>query len=146
MTLILPEVILSPCTCIFTNFSVPKSCDNLWKLLCEAIKFLYYTLLGVTYSSQLIHCAIYDNCYRKLHEIFIVKIFSDSMGNAKIKHMKIMRIINTNAVWGHLSENYLTQKYISTKCFDTKYLHDLRYIIRYTILDIYNINTLKNSL
>ena len=41
-------------------------------------------------------------------EIFVVKIFSDSMASAKIKRMKIMRIINDNAVRGCLSENYLT--------------------------------------
>ena len=41
-------------------------------------------------------------------EIFVVKIFSDSMASAKIKCMKIMRIINDNAVRGRLSENYLT--------------------------------------
>ena len=39
------------------------------------------------------------------HEIFVVKIFSDSTGNAKIKRMKILCIINTNAVRGCLSEN-----------------------------------------
>ena len=33
---------------------------------------------------------------------------SDSMGNAKIKCMKIMCTINTNAVRGRLSKNYLT--------------------------------------
>ena len=37
-------------------------------------------------------------------EIFVVKIFSDSMGNVKIKRMKIMCTINTNAVRGRLSE------------------------------------------
>ena len=40
------------------------------------------------------------------HEIFVAKIFSDSMGDAKIKHMKI---INSNAIRGCLSENYLTR-------------------------------------
>ena len=32
----------------------------------------------------------------------------NSMGSAKIKRTNIMRIINANAVWGRLSENYLT--------------------------------------
>ena len=40
-------------------------------------------------------------------EVFVVRILSDSMGNAKIKHMKIMCIINANAVRGCLPENYL---------------------------------------
>ena len=52
------------------------------------------------------------------HEIFVAKIFSDSMGNAKIKHMKI---INSNAVRSCLSENYLTRKFIAQNIFDTKY-------------------------
>ena len=39
------------------------------------------------------------------------------MGNVKIKHMKIMHIINTNMVWGCLSENYLTRKFIARKAF-----------------------------
>lgn len=41
------------------------------------------------------------------------KIFSDSIGNAKIKCIKIMCIINTNVAWGCLSENYLTQTFIA---------------------------------
>ena len=53
------------------------------------------------------------------HKILIVNLFSDSMGNAKIKRTKIMHIINANAVRGRLSENDLTQKFI---IFDTKYL------------------------
>ena len=78
-------------------------------------------------------------------EIFVVKIFLDSMGNAKIKHMKIMHIINANVVWGRLSENYLTRKFITRNTL-TRNICNLRYIIRYTILDFYKINTLKNSL
>ena len=49
-------------------------------------------------------------------EIFIVKIFSDSMASAKIKRTIIMHIINDNAVRGRLSKNYLT------KIYRTKYL------------------------
>ena len=41
-------------------------------------------------------------------EYFDVKIVSDSMACAKIKHTKYMRDINDNAVQGRLSENYLT--------------------------------------
>ena len=50
------------------------------------------------------------------HEIFIVKIVSDSMDNAKI-----MCIINANAVQDHLSKNYSTRKFIARNIFDTKY-------------------------
>ena len=32
-----------------------------------------------------------------------------------------MRIIISNAVWGRLSENYLTQKFIAQNIFGTKY-------------------------
>ena len=46
-------------------------------------------------------------------EIFVVKIFSDSMASAQIKCTKIMRIINDNAVQGRLPENYLTRKFIA---------------------------------
>ena len=45
-------------------------------------------------------------------KIFIVKIFSESMGSAKIKH-----VTNTNAVWGRLSENY-SQKLMSRNSSD----------------------------
>ena len=38
------------------------------------------------------------------------------MGNAKI-----MCIINTNALRGGLSENYLTRKFITRNTFDMKY-------------------------
>ena len=41
-------------------------------------------------------------------EYFVVKIFSDSLACAKIKHTKYIRNINDNAVQGRLSENYLT--------------------------------------
>ena len=37
-------------------------------------------------------------------EYFVVKIFSDSQGCAKIKRTKYMHIINENVVQGHLSE------------------------------------------
>ena len=46
-------------------------------------------------------------------EYFDVKIFSDSMACAKIKHTKYMRDINDNAVQGCFSENYLTRKIIA---------------------------------
>ena len=51
-------------------------------------------------------------------EIFVVKIFSDSMDSAKIKRTKIMR---DNAVQGALSENYLTRKFIAQNICDMKY-------------------------
>ena len=54
-------------------------------------------------------------------EIFIVKIFLDSMASAKIKRTNIMRIINNNAVRGRLSENYLTRKFIARNICDAKY-------------------------
>ena len=50
-------------------------------------------------------------------EIFVVKIFSDSMASAK----KIICIINDNVVQGHLSENYLTRKFIAQNICDAKY-------------------------
>ena len=40
-------------------------------------------------------------------KMFVVKIFSDSMGSAKIKRMNIMHIINANVLRGRLSGNYL---------------------------------------
>ncbi len=55
------------------------------------------------------------------HEIFVVKIFSDRLISAKIKCTKIVRIINVNAVWGRLSENYFTRKFIAQNIFDMKY-------------------------
>ena len=51
----------------------------------------------------------------------MVKIFSDGKGNAKIKRTKLIRIVNANVVWGCLSENYLTQKFI------TRNIHDLQW-------------------
>ena len=54
-------------------------------------------------------------------EYFVVKIFSDSLAYAKIKHAKYMRIIISNAVRGRLSENYLTRKCIVRNIFGTKY-------------------------
>ena len=56
-------------------------------------------------------------CSTVNRKIFIVKIFSDIMGSMKFKHMKIMHIINTNTVWGRLSEYYLTYKFIAQKTF-----------------------------
>ena len=46
------------------------------------------------------------------------------MASAKIKCMKIMRIINDNAVRGRLSENYLTRKF---EIFVTRNIRNLRY-------------------
>ena len=43
------------------------------------------------------------------------------MASAKIKCVKIMRIINDNAVRGRLSENYLTRKFIARNICDAKY-------------------------
>ena len=58
----------------------------------------------VTYDDVHVYtCTV--NC-----EIFVVKIFSDSMGNAKIKRTKIMCIIDANVVRGHLSENIFDTK------------------------------------
>ena len=57
------------------------------------------------------------------HKIFVVKIISDSMGNAK------MRIINANVVQAHLSENYLTLKFI------TQNIHNLPVV--YWIITLY---------
>ena len=51
-------------------------------------------------------------------EIFIVKIFLDSMASVKIKCTKIMHIINYNVVRGRLSENYLTRKFIARNICD----------------------------
>ena len=53
------------------------------------------------------HCNTVDR------EIFAVKIFSDSMASPKIKHTKIIHIINDSVVRGHLSENYLARKFIA---------------------------------
>ena len=47
-----------------------------------------------------------------IHEIFVVKLFSSSLISAKIKYTKIEHI-NTNAVWGNLPKNNLTQKLIT---------------------------------
>ena len=43
------------------------------------------------------------------------------MASAKIKRMKIMHIINDNAVRGRLSENDLTRKFIARNICDVKY-------------------------
>ena len=64
----------------------------------------------------------YGYCLIVNREIF-VKIFSDSMASAKIKHTKIMRTINDNVVRGRLSENYLTRKFIA-QIFVTRNIHD----------------------
>ena len=49
------------------------------------------------------------------------KLVSDSMASAKIKRMKIMCIINDNVVWGRLSKNYSTRKFIARNICDAKY-------------------------
>ena len=59
--------------------------------------------------------------YTVNREIFVVKIFSDSMASVKIKRMKIICIINDNVVRGRLSENYLTRKFIARNICDAKY-------------------------
>ena len=59
-------------------------------------------------------------------EYFDVKIFSDSMACVKIKGTKYMRNIYDNAVQGHLSENYLTEK-LSHEIFQTQNIRDLQY-------------------
>ena len=41
-------------------------------------------------------------------EIFVVKIFLESMASPNIKHAKFTHIINDNAVRSRLSENYST--------------------------------------
>ena len=69
-------------------------------------------------------------------EIFIVKIFSDSMASAKIKHTKIMHIINDNAVRGRLSENYLTRKFIARNICDAKYS---RFTVLWLLLTLSNV-------
>ena len=62
-----------------------------------------------------------EQLYTVDQEIFVVKIFSDSMVSLKIKNAKIMCTINNNAVRGHLSENYLTRKFITWNICDVKY-------------------------
>ena len=49
------------------------------------------------------------------------------MDDVKLKNMKIMHIIDTNTVRGHLSENCLTQIY-HTKNILTQNRCDLQYI------------------
>ena len=67
-----------------------------------------------------LHLSLYTHIVNR--EIFVVKIFSDSMASAKIKRTKIMHIINNKAIRGRLSENYLTRKFITQNICDTKYL------------------------
>ena len=71
---------------------------------------------------------MYNVLYLK-SQIFIVKIFSDSMSSAKIKQTDIMRIINANAARGRLSENYLTRKLIARNITDLLYT-----VVQVTIL------------
>ena len=43
------------------------------------------------------------------------------MASPKIKHAKIIRIINDSVVRGRLSENYLTRKFITRNICSAKY-------------------------
>ena len=51
----------------------------------------------------------------------LLKYFRIAWVMQKLNTRNIMRVVSTNAVWGHLSENYLTQKFIARNIFDTKY-------------------------
>ena len=69
------------------------------------------------------------------HFLFVVKIFSDSMAGPKIKHAKIMCNINDSVCSTglfNLSENYLTQKFITQSIWSVKYS-------RITVCTVYNI-------
>ena len=55
------------------------------------------------------------------------------MASAKIKHTKITRIINDNVVWGRLSENYLTRKFIARHICDAKYSRFVVFIVASSI-------------
>ena len=55
-------------------------------------------------------------------EIFVVKIFSDSVASAKIKRRKSMRIINDNAVRPARGPGSFVRKLFNTKIYRTKYL------------------------
>ena len=90
------------------DFSIDSETPN-FQLSIEHSPYYYYTHKRHT-------CIMYAdivNC-----EIFVVKILLDRMGNAKIKCMKI---INTNAVRGCWSKNYLTWNLSHENIFDTKY-------------------------
>ena len=56
---------------------------------------------------------MYMQQYTVNQEYLVVKIFSDSLACAKIKHAKYMCIIISNVVQGRLSENYLARKFIA---------------------------------
>jgi hypothetical protein len=72
--------------------------------------------IKLTYAAFLTNCAQFQFCrYTVNRKIFVVKIFSDRLISTKTKRTKIVRIINTNAVWGRLSENYFTRKFNCTK-------------------------------
>ena len=77
-----------------------------------------------------------DKAYTVNWEIFVVKIFSDSMASAKIKRTKIMCIINDNSVRGRLSENYLTQNFITQNICDAKYS---RFTVLWLLLTLSNV-------
>ena len=63
-------------------------------------------------------CSHTVNC-----EIFVVKIFSDSMDNAKIKHMKIEKLC---ALLVLMQYGVAIRKILNTKL--TRSIHDLLYI------------------
>ena len=62
----------------------------------------YGGILPLKFNTSTINCEYFD-----------VKIFSDSMACAKIKHIKDILNINDSAVQGCLSENCLTRKIIA---------------------------------
>ena len=76
-------------------------------------------------------------------EYFVVKIFSDSLACAKIKHSKYMCSIISNAVQGRLSEIYLARKFITQNIFGTKYL---QYIVHVSFNRILMVMGLHGSL
>ena len=65
------------------------------------------------YTWNKVLCTIIGCHHTVNRKYFVIKIFSDSLAYAKIKHAKYMRNINDNAVQGRLSENYLTRKIIA---------------------------------
>ena len=64
------------------------------------------------------------------------------MASPKIKHTKIMRIINDNAVRGHLSKNYLTRKFITRNICDAKYS---RFTVYRCLIQRYKLSLLYRS-
>ena len=91
-------------------------------LFCRFSNHVHIYKLAILKSTFFLHCITVNQ------EYFVVKIFSDSLAYAKIKHM---RIIISNAVWGRLSKNYLTQKFIMPNIFGTKHSRFTVYICDY---------------